>query len=110
MQDIITGDAAEAIDTYGWFVGGDFLPDSAGIRKNDTVEIKWGVHQAGEKRPIRPATGKYTVSLLVSGEMDVVFETKTVKLNKQGQYIVFGPDLAHGAHMVKDSVIVTVRW
>ena len=35
----------------GWFVG-HFVPQGAGPAATDTVEVKWGVHLAGESKAI----------------------------------------------------------
>lgn len=109
MDQIVTGNATEANATRGWFVGGDYLPESAGIRKNDTVEIKWGVHAAGEHKPMTPASDDISVSVLISGAMDVHFPDRTVSLTETGDYVMWGP-LEHGSVMLKDSVVATVRW
>ena len=43
-----TGNAAEDTrDTRGWLVG-HFVHPSKGVRRSGDIEVKWGVHAAGE--------------------------------------------------------------
>jgi len=113
----------------GWFVG-DFTrwlaergapPSelaSIGLRDTSVLEVKWGLHPAGQPRPEgwaqrTPAVG---VSVLVSGEFVVVFrETadspeREVRLREQGDFVVWGPAVEHRWYAVQDSIILTVRW
>src|SRR5215216_7245693 len=36
-------------DNRGWLIG-HFLDGSAGVRSSDAVEVKWGIHPAGDNR------------------------------------------------------------
>ena len=113
----------------GWFVG-DFTrwlaergPSSSalatiGLRDTDRLEVKWGIHPAGQPRPAgwaarTPAVG---VSVLVAGEFVVVFREdagapeREVQLREQGDYVVWGPAVEHRWYAVQDSIILTVRW
>ena len=113
----------------GWFVG-DFtrwlaqrgLPPSElasiGLRDTSALEVKWGIHPAGQPRPEgwathTPAVG---VSVLVGGEFVVVFREHArapeseVRLREQGDYVVWGPAVEHRWYAVQDSIILTVRW
>src|SRR5215204_2718205 len=51
-ETVVVGNASDhgAGETRGWFVG-RFLPASMALRRTDAVEVKWGVHPAGESRP-----------------------------------------------------------
>jgi hypothetical protein len=44
-------------DNRGWLIG-HFLDGSAGVRSSDAVEVKWGIHPAGDNREAdnRPPT------------------------------------------------------
>ena len=37
----------------GWFVG-QFVPAELGLRHQNDVEVKWGIHPDGEKRRASP--------------------------------------------------------
>ncbi|MDF2744919.1 MAG: hypothetical protein K0S88_6297 [Actinomycetia bacterium] len=36
-------------DNRGWLIG-HFLDGSAGVRSSEAVEVKWGIHPAGDNR------------------------------------------------------------
>jgi hypothetical protein len=45
------GNAAEdGRDTRGWLLG-HFIDPDAGVRSSKDVEVKWGIHPAGDERP-----------------------------------------------------------
>ncbi|HEY6812407.1 MAG TPA: hypothetical protein VI074_06915 [Propionibacteriaceae bacterium] len=47
-QDWYVGNAhSDVQDHRGWLIG-HFLGDSDGIRSSRDVEVKWGIHPAGE--------------------------------------------------------------
>lgn len=92
----------------GWLLG-HFMPD--GPRQTGALEVKWGVHPAGQRRP-EWATDeeRTTLVLLVRGRFRVELSTGTVVLERQGDYVVWGPGIDHSWHAEDDSVVVTVRW
>jgi hypothetical protein len=121
--------AVDGAPFNGWFVG-DFTrwlaerstsPSalaSVGLRDTPVLEVKWGIHPAGQPRPAgwatrTPAVG---VSVLVAGEFVVVFREdarapeREVRLCEQGDYVVWGPAVEHRWYAVRDSIILTVRW
>ena len=121
--------AVDGAPLNGWFVG-DFTrwlaergPSSSalatiGLRDTSRLEVKWGIHPAGQPRPAgwaerTPAVG---VSVLVAGEFVVVFREvagapeREVRLREQGDYVVWGPAVEHRWYAVQDSIILTVRW
>ena len=67
-----TGNAVEDTkDTRGWLVG-HFIDPSQGVRRSDDVEVKWGVHPAGEKREQwSPDDRRTALVILVSGHFVV---------------------------------------
>ena len=96
----------------GWFVG-HFLAPGSGPVATDMVEVKWGVHAAGEIKAIegvnRTAT---TMSLLVSGRFRLDFPShgRSVTLARPGDYAVWAPGVSHRWHVLEDAVVITVRW
>lgn len=98
-----------------WFLG-QFVPETLGLRHQTAVELKWGVHPRGERRPGgAQANGvATTVSVLVRGAMQVTFETDgrthQVTLRNEGDYVIFGPELVHGWEALSNSVIMSVRF
>lgn len=104
-----TGNAGtDATDHRGWLLG-HFVPD--GPRRTEALEVKWGTHHAGQQRP-EWATDedRSTLVLLVSGRFRVELSTGTVVLQRQGDYLMWGPGIDHSWHAEQDSIVITVRW
>ena len=96
--------------TRGWLIG-HFLDCSAGVRATEDVEIKWGVHPAGEKRAAwTEEDQRTTVLILVSGNFVVKLSEGTAELTRQGDYVMWGPGIDHSWEAKEDSVVITVRW
>lgn len=95
--------------TRQWIIG-NFMPEGD-IRKTADIEIKWGVHPKGERRPewTTEELGS-AVSILISGQFVIEFSNKSVELSNQGDYVVWGPGSVHRWHATEDSVTLTVRW
>lgn len=109
MSDIYVGNAAEAgQDTRGWIVG-KFMPE--GIRQTDNVEIKWGLHPAGESREDW-VTGEQrtTVCMLVAGRFALQFQDEEAMLSKPGDYVMWGAGVDHTWRALDNSTVITVRW
>lgn len=105
------GNAAEdGSGTRGWVLG-HFIDPSEGVRSTKDVEVKWGVHPAGEKRAEWTTDDqRTTMLLLVEGNFRLHLTEGTVDLVKQGDYVVWGPGIDHSWEAITDSVVVTVRW
>ncbi|WBB81160.1 signal peptidase I [Micromonospora sp. WMMD882] len=93
----------------GWLLG-HFMADGD-VRHSAEVEVKWGVHAAGEARA-RWATDERRTALLVlvSGAFRVELPDRTVLLRRPGDYLVWGRGVDHSWYAERDSVLVTVRW
>lgn len=96
----------------GWFVG-HFVDRALGLRHSDEVEVKWGVHRAGETKSAYGAndTAK-TLSILVSGRFLLEFPDRdeTARLERPGDYALWPPGLWHRWTALDDAVVLTVRW
>lgn len=106
-----SGNAADdGAERRGWILG-HFMEPSTGDRSTNALEVKWGIHQAGEKRSDW-VTGerRTTLVLLIQGHFDVVFRDGNASLARQGDYLVWGPGVDHSWEAKQDSVVVTVRW
>jgi quercetin dioxygenase-like cupin family protein len=107
----VTGNATDASrNTRGWFLG-HFMPgDDNPLRSND-VEVKWFAHAKGETRPEwSPASDVRTLNVLIRGRFVLLFPDHEVPLEKEGDFVLFGPDIAHSYRCEEDSLILTVRW
>jgi hypothetical protein len=105
---------ADQLRGSGWFVG-QFVPAELGLRHQTDVEVKWGIHPDGEKRPQPWATGHgTTISVLIHGTLRVTFHVgaapQIVALEKEGDYIIFGPDTVHSWEAIGHTVVLSVRF
>jgi hypothetical protein len=98
----------------GWFVG-QFIPAEFGLRHQTDVELKWGVHPDGEKRP-QPWANQNgtTISVLIEGSLKITFYVdggqKEVMLRTKGDYVAFGPEVVHSWEAVGDTIVLSVRF
>ena len=94
----------------GWILG-HFIDPAEGVRSSKDVEVKWGIHPAGEKRAGWTADDqRTTLVFLVSGHFRIDLTEGSVFLERQGDYAVWGPGIDHTWEAITDSVVVTVRW
>ncbi|MFC3502348.1 signal peptidase I [Micromonospora krabiensis] len=100
---------ADGAVNAGWLLG-HFMPPGD-PRHSTEVEVKWGVHPAGEARA-RWATGERRTALLVlvSGRFRVELPDRTVVLGEPGDYVVWGRGVDHSWYAETESVVLTVRW
>lgn len=105
------GNAADDTqDTRGWLLG-HFIDPEDGVRSTTAVEVKWGVHPAGDKRPEWTSDDqRTTLVLLVSGRFRVDLTEGSTTMTKQGDYVLWGPGIDHIWEALADSVVLTVRW
>ncbi|RRO20009.1 signal peptidase I [Saccharopolyspora rhizosphaerae] len=106
------GNAAEdGSETRGWLLGHFIDPTEGGVRSTKDLEVKWGAHPAGDKRPEWTTDDqRTTMLLLVEGHFRLHLTEGTVDLAKQGDYAVWGPGIDHSWEAITDAVVVTVRW
>jgi hypothetical protein len=109
-----TGNAAEAGsgESRGWFLG-HFVDPAAGMRHSTAVELKWGVHRAGEIKDAVAANGTAkTLSILVSGTFLLEFPDvgEAVHMARPGDYALWPAGLHHRWTAIDDCVVLTVRW
>jgi len=93
----------------GWILGHFKEPDDP--RHSGAVEVKWGIHPRGDER-LQWVRGEKRTALLVliSGRFRVEFRTRSVILEQQGDYVVWGPGVDHSWFAEEESVLLTVRW
>ncbi len=112
-RNISTGNAALTGRSHGgWFVG-SFLSNEAGIRHTDAVEMKWGLHMAGDVRTdVNDRAGMHSLAILVTGVFIIEFPTlgEEVMLSNTGDYVLYGPDIAHSWRAIEASTVLTIRW
>jgi quercetin dioxygenase-like cupin family protein len=106
-----SGNATEdGRDTRGWLLG-HFIDPAEGVRSSKDVEVKWGIHPAGDERPEWTADDqRTTLVLLVQGNFRIDLTEASITLTKRGDYAVWGPGIDHSWRAISDSTVVTVRW
>ncbi|HLH70882.1 MAG TPA: signal peptidase I [Candidatus Dormibacteraeota bacterium] len=104
------GNAAdEGKERRGWFVG-HFMPEGD-LRRSSDVELKWGIHPAGDERVNWLDTEtRTTVVLLIEGRFCIKLSDGAYVLCKPGDYVMWGPGTGHSWRAEEDSVVVTIRW
>ena len=106
--------AVDQVRGSGWFVG-QFVPAELGMRHQTEIEVKWGIHPDGEKRPQPWANGHATtISVLVRGCLRVTFHIgamlEIVTLEREGDYIIFGPDTVHSWEAIGHTIVLSLRF
>lgn len=108
---VIVGNADDDGQAHrGWLVG-HFAGSSGVPTYTEAVEVKWGVHPAGERRVVSAVNATATsLSLLVRGRFRLGFPERAVVLEREGDYALWPPGVAHDWHAEEESVVVTIRW
>jgi hypothetical protein len=108
---VISGNAAvDGANRWGWFVG-HFITPREDPRSTEIVEVKWGVHQAGDSRTqwaVNNAAA--TLSILINGRFRLQFEDTEVVLSREGDYVIWASGVPHWWVAESDCTILTVRW
>lgn len=102
---------SDGSDWRGWIVGHFIDGDATPIRTSQDVEIKWGVHPAGEERASWQTTEhRTTVLVLIEGRFQINLSVDSHTLREQGDYAMWGPGIGHSWKAEQDSVVLTIRW
>jgi mannose-6-phosphate isomerase-like protein (cupin superfamily) len=105
------GNVTEASkESRGWFLG-HFMPGEDNPLRSSAVELKWYTHAQGETRhEWAPTNAVRTLNILIRGSFVLVFPAREVALEKEGDFVVFGPGVPHSFRSVEESLVLTVRW
>lgn len=107
----VTGNAAsEGENNRGWLLGHFREP---GPHHSIDIEVKWGIHPAGEKRNSSgaPDAPVKTLSVLIDGQFTGDFkEHGQIHRDKEGDYFFWTHNLPHSTEMLRDTIILTLRW
>jgi hypothetical protein len=100
----------EAPEYRGWLLGHFIKPDDD-VRATRDLEIKWGVHPAGQQREAWTVDEtRSTVLILVRGRFRLDLTVGSVTLENEGDYAAWGPGIDHSWQAEDDSVVISVRW
>jgi hypothetical protein len=107
----VSGNVADASkDTRGWFLG-HFMPGDGNPLRTSELELKWHTHATGEARgEWAPGSPVKTLNILARGHFVLLFPDREIVLEKEGDFVLFGPGMPHSFRSVLESLVVTVRW
>lgn len=105
------GNAADdSAGNRGWILG-HFIEPAASVKSTKDLEVKWGIHPAGQQRPEWTSDDhRTTLSLLVEGHFRIDLTGGSENLTRCGDYVVWGPGIDHSWQAEEDSIVLTVRW
>lgn len=105
------GNANDEADQYrGWMLGHFVTPDHP-VRTTQDLEVKWGIHPAGQQRAEWTVDeNRTTLLILISGRFRLDLTVGEITLERQGDYATWGPGIDHSWQAEDDSVVVSVRW
>jgi quercetin dioxygenase-like cupin family protein len=107
------GNATDEADEHRGRLLGHFMaePGDTSIRATNALEVKWGIHPAGQERPAwTSGEVRTTMVILVSGRFYVNLTVGKVLLDRQGDYAVWGPGIDHSWKAEGDSVVITLAF
>jgi hypothetical protein len=108
---VVFGNASvEGANRWGWFLG-HFITSTDDPRSTPLLEVKWGIHKAGDGRT-QWATNveATTLSILINGRFRLQFPEQEFVLSREGDYVLWCPGVPHYWSAEEDSTVVTVRW
>ena len=102
------GDASK--HTRGWFLG-HFMPGEDNPLRTSELEVKWYTHAKGETRDTwAPGNPVRTLNILIRGHFVLLFPDQEVALEREGDFVLFGPGVPHSFRSVEESLVMTIRW
>jgi hypothetical protein len=92
---VVFGNAgAEGASRGGWFAGHFITPEND-PRSTSILEVKWGVHHAGDCRTEWAVNAQATtLSILVKGRFRLQFPEQEILLSREGDYALWLPGSA----------------
>ncbi|MDZ8050256.1 MAG: cupin domain-containing protein [Aulosira sp. ZfuVER01] len=108
---VIFGNAEEeGKNRWGWFLG-HFITPVEDPRSTELLEVKWGVHKAGESRTQWAINNQAaTISILINGQFRLQFEDREIVLSRPGDYVLWCAGVPHTWVAESDCTILTIRW
>ena len=87
------------------------MPGDGNPLRTSELELKWYTHAKGETRSEwAPGNPVKTLNILVRGHFVLLFPDREIALEKEGDFVLFGPGVPHSFRSVQESLILTVRW
>ncbi|OHA26475.1 MAG: hypothetical protein A3C06_02770 [Candidatus Taylorbacteria bacterium RIFCSPHIGHO2_02_FULL_46_13] len=93
------------------WVMGHFIDPKTPFHQKD-FSLKWTKSKRGDSREQIGTCEAETLDILVYGKHKIDFPNlhKSVTLEKEGDYVYVGRNIAHTWETLEDSLIVTLRW
>lgn len=111
QSQIVSGNAQlEGESGSGWFLG-HFVTPQDDPRQTAALEVKWGVHQAGDHRPEWEANVEATtLTILIRGRFRLQLPEQELLLSREGDYVLWPPGTFHSWSAEETSTVLTIRW
>ncbi len=107
---VLSGNAGDAPDHHGWFVG-HFIPGPTDPRSTGDLEVKWSVYAGGETRAAWGANREATtLAVLVRGRFRLRFPDGEVLLEREGDYALWEPGVPHHWQAEGPTIVLSIRW
>ncbi|QIR37946.1 signal peptidase I [Tolypothrix sp. PCC 7910] len=108
---VVFGNAQqEGVNRWGWFMG-HFITPVDDPRSTEELEVKWGVHKAGDSRTQWAVNNQAaTISILMNGKFRLQFEDQEIVLSREGDYVLWCAGVPHTWIAESDCTILTIRW
>lgn len=95
-----------------------FDREGYGLRNSSDIEVKWGMYGKGSERNIWASCSDRTaMSILLRGDCIFYFReagrnhrAREVRVQQEGDYVIWNEDLEHTWKVLDDSVFLTLRW
>jgi hypothetical protein len=86
-----------------WIIG-HFIDPAEGIGSSQDVEIKWGIHPAGDKRSAWTSGDQRTTAVFhISGTFRVDLTEGNFTLQRKGDCLTWGPGIDHSWEAITDA-------
>ena len=97
-------------DYRGWFLG-SFMGPSVPALYSTEVEVKWGIHAAGDCRTEWGRADCTSVTVCIRGRFRLLFAEPTCEhvLCKEGDFALWGPGVLHKWTAEEDTVIAVAQ-
>jgi hypothetical protein len=111
MSNVVVGNAYEDRNERHWLLG-HFMEESTGLRKDNRIEVMWSSRKAGDtKEGWTKSTKATTLCILIKGKFSNTFPgVGECILEKEGDYLIYGPETPHSWYAYEDSLLITIRW
>ena len=80
------------------------------LKNTPNFELRWIHIKKGELKNPNSEPDTKAVVILIYGHHRVFFDSETIDLNKQGDYISIAPNEIHSWETKEDTLLIALRW